>query len=162
MRISGISHPDVNNGLGFRVTIWVSGCVHHCKGCHNPETWDFNYGREFTDEDKQKVFELLDKPYIKGVTFSGGDPLCSYTDVFNLAKEIKEKYPTKDIWVYTGFSFEHIREHMSEILTYVDYIVDGRFIEEQKDVSLAFRGSKNQHIWKKEEGIFNVINLDKG
>jgi len=162
MRISGISHPDVNNGLGFRVTIWVSGCVHHCKGCHNPETWDFNYGREFTDEDKQKVFELLDKPYIKGVTFSGGDPLCSYTDVFNLAKEIKEKYPTKDIWVYTGFSFEHIREHMSEILTYVDYIVDGRFIEEQKDVSLAFRGSKNQHIWKKEEGIFSVINLDKG
>ena len=162
MRISGISHPDVNNGLGFRVTVWVSGCIHHCKGCHNPETWDFNGGREFTEEDKRKVFELLEKPYIKGVTFSGGDPLCSYNDVLGFAKEIKEKYPDKDIWVYTGFSFEHVREHMSEILTYVDYIVDGRFIEEERDVSLAFRGSKNQRIWKKEEGNFKVIDLDKG
>lgn len=162
MRISGISHPDVNNGLGFRVTVWVSGCIHHCKGCHNPETWDFNSGREFTEEDKKKIFELLEKPYIKGVTFSGGDPLCSYKDVLDFAREIKEKYPDKDIWVFTGFSFEHVREHMSEILTYVDYIVDGRFVEEERDVSLAFRGSKNQRIWKKEEGVFKVINLDKG
>lgn len=162
MKISGISHPDVNNGLGFRITVWVSGCIHHCKGCHNPETWDFNNGRDFTEEDKKKVFELLDKPYIKGVTFSGGDPLCSYKDVLGFAREIKEKYPDKDIWVFTGFSFEHVREHMSEILTYVDYIVDGRFVEEERDVSLAFRGSKNQRIWKKEEGIFKVINLDKG
>lgn len=162
MKISGISHPDVNNGLGCRVTIWVSGCIHHCKGCHNPETWDFNYGRDFTDDDKKNIFELLDEPYIKGVTFSGGDPLCSYTDVLKLSKEIKEKYPNKDIWVFTGFSFEYVKEHLSDILDYVDYIVDGEFKIEERDVSLAFRGSKNQRIWKKEEGEFKVINLDKG
>ena len=161
MKISGISHPDVNNGLGFRVTIWVSGCIHHCKGCHNPETWDFNHGRDFTDEDEKKVFELLDKPYIKGVTLSGGDPLCSYADVLKLAKKIKEKYPEKDIWVFTGFSFEYVLEHFSEILDYVDYIVDGKFVIDERDVSLAFRGSKNQRIWKKEEKEFKVINLDK-
>jgi anaerobic ribonucleoside-triphosphate reductase activating protein len=163
MNIVDITHPDVNNGLGCRITVWVSGCVHHCKGCHNPETWDFKYGRAFTDDDKKKIFEVLYKPYIKGITFSGGDPLCSYTDVLSLAREIKEKYPDKDIWVYTGFSFEYVREHMSEILDYVDYIVDGKFKIEERDVSLAFRGSKNQRIWKKEEeGTFNVIDLDKG
>lgn len=162
MKISGISHPDVNNGLGLRVTIWVSGCIHHCKGCHNPETWDFNYGRDFTDDDKKKIFELLDNPYMKGVTFSGGDPLCSYTDVLKLSKEIKEKYPNKDIWVYTGFKFEYVAEQMSEILDYVDYIVDGEFKIEERDVSLAFRGSKNQRIWKKKEGKFKVIDLEKG
>ena len=162
MNIVDITHPDVNNGLGCRITVWVSGCVHHCKGCHNPETWDFKYGREFTDDDKKKIFEILEKPYIKGITFSGGDPLCSYTDVLSLVKEIKEKYPDKDIWVYTGFSFEYVREHMSEILDYVDYMVDGKFKIEERDVSLAFRGSKNQRIWKKEEGTFKVIDLDKG
>lgn len=162
MNIVDITHPDVNNGLGCRITVWVSGCVHHCKGCHNPETWDFKYGREFTDDDKKKIFEVLEKPYIKGITFSGGDPLCSYTDVLSLAREIKEKYPGKDIWVYTGFSFEYVREHMSEILDYVDYMVDGKFNIEERDVGLAFRGSKNQRIWKKEEGTFNVIDLDKG
>ena len=162
MNIVDITHPDVNNGLGCRITVWVSGCVHHCKGCHNPETWDFKYGREFTDDDKKKIFEVLDKPYIKGITFSGGDPLCSYTDVLSLAREIKKKYSDKDIWVYTGFSFEYVREHMSEILDYVDYMVDGKFKIEERDVSLAFRGSKNQRIWKKEEGTFKVIDLDKG
>jgi anaerobic ribonucleoside-triphosphate reductase activating protein len=162
MKISGITHPDVNNGLGFRVTVWVSGCIHHCKGCHNPETWDFNHGRDFTDDDKEKIFELLEKSYIKGVTFSGGDPLCSYTDVLKLSKEIKEKYPNKDIWVFTGFKFEEVAEQMSEILDYVDYIVDGKFKIKKRDVSLAFRGSTNQRIWKKEEGEFKVIDLDKG
>ena len=88
--------------------------------------------------------------------------MCSYTDVLSLAKELKEKYPAKDIWVFTGFSFEYVMEHFSEILKYVDYIVDGKFIVEERDVSLAFRGSKNQRIWKKEEEEFKVINLDKG
>ena len=161
MKVNKITYPDLNNGIGFRITIWVSGCVHHCKGCHNPETWDFNSGREFTDDDKQKIFELLTIPYLKGVTFSGGDPLCSYEDVLSLAKELKEKYPEKDIWLYTGFTLEYVQEHMSEILDYLDYVVDGKFIEEEKDVSLAFRGSKNQRIWKKEEGEFKVIDLDK-
>lgn len=160
MKIQSITHPDVNNGLGFRVTIWVSGCVHHCKGCHNPETWDFNSGRDFTDDDKEKIFSLLEKPYIKGVTFSGGDPLCSYKDVLSLARELKEKYPNKDIWIFTGFEFKFVEEHFGEILNYVDYMVDGKFVEEERDISLAFRGSKNQNIWKKnEEGKFEIINL---
>jgi anaerobic ribonucleoside-triphosphate reductase activating protein len=160
MKIQSITHPDVNNGLGFRVTIWVSGCVHHCKGCHNPETWDFNGGRDFTDDDKDKIFSLLEKPYIKGVTFSGGDPLCSYKDVLSLARELKEKYPNKDIWIFTGFEFKFVEEHFGEILNYVDYMVDGKFVEEERDISLAFRGSKNQNIWKKnEEGEFEIINL---
>ena len=160
MKIQSITHPDVNNGLGFRVTIWVSGCVHHCKGCHNPETWDFNSGRDFTDDDKEKIFSLLEKPYIKGVTFSGGDPLCSYKDVLSLARELKEKYPNKDIWIFTGFEFKFVEEHFGEILNYVDYMVDGKFVEEERDISLAFRGSKNQNIWKKnEEGKFEIVNL---
>ena len=105
---------------------------------------------------------MLEKSYIKGVTFSGGDPLCSYTDVLKLSKEIKEKYPNKDIWVFTGFKFEEVAEQMSEILDYVDYIVDGKFKIKKRDVSLAFRGSTNQRIWKKEEGEFKIIDLDKG
>jgi anaerobic ribonucleoside-triphosphate reductase activating protein len=151
MRIHNISYPDANNGLGFRVTLWVSGCVHHCKGCQNQETWDFNSGREFTDEDKNKIFDILSLPYIKGITFSGGDPLCSYNDVLSLMKEIKNKFPEKDIWVYTGYTIEFIKEHFDEMLNYVNFIVDGKFIEEQKDVSLPFRGSKNQRIWEKAE-----------
>ena len=161
MRVNKITYPELSNGIGFRITVWVSGCVHHCKGCHNPETWDFNGGREFTDADKEEIFKLLTIPYLKGVTFSGGDPLCSYEDVLSFAKELKEKFPDKDIWVYTGFKFEYVAEHMSEILDYVDYIVDGKFEEEERDVSLAFRGSKNQRIWKKEEEGFKVIDLDK-
>ncbi len=151
MRIHSITYPDANNGLGFRVTLWVSGCVHHCKGCQNQETWDFNSGREFTDEDKNKIFDILSLPYIKGITFSGGDPLCSYNDVLSLMKEIKNKFSEKDIWVYTGYTIEFIKEHFGEMLNYVNFIVDGKFIEEQKDVSLPFRGSKNQRIWEKAE-----------
>ena len=154
MNIGGITHPDVNNGLGCRITIWISGCIHHCKGCHNKETWDFDYGREFTDGDKEKVFEILEKPYIKGITFSGGDPLCSYKDVLKLAIEIKQKFPNKDIWLYSGFTFDYIKEHFGEILNYVDVIVDGEFIEELRDVSLKFRGSSNQNIWKKVNNEF--------
>ena len=155
MRIHGITYPDTNNGLGFRVTLWVSGCIHHCHGCHNQETWDFNSGREFTDEDKNKIFELLALPYIKGLTLSGGDPLCSYHDILILIKEIKDKFPNKDIWLFSGFTFEYIKQHFNEIINYVDVIVDGKFIEELKDLSLKFRGSSNQNIWiKQKDGNF--------
>ncbi len=154
MRIHNITYPDINNGLGCRVTLWVSGCVHHCKGCHNPETWDFNSGREFTDDDKKMIFEILEKPYIKGITLSGGDPLCSYNDILILIKEIKERFPNKDIWVFTGFTFDYINKHMEELLNYVDVIVDGKYMEELRDVSLKFRGSSNQNIWINKNGVF--------
>lgn len=154
MRIHGITYPDINNGLGCRVTLWVSGCIHHCKGCHNSETWDFNSGRAFTDEDKTKLFEILDKPYIKGLTLSGGDPLCSYNDILNLVKEVKEKFPTKDIWLFSGFTMDEIKNNYNEILQYIDVIVDGKYVKELKDTSLKFRGSSNQNIWVKNNNIF--------
>ncbi len=154
MRIHNITYPDINNGLGCRVTLWVSGCVHHCKGCHNPETWDFNGGREFTDDDKKMIFEILEKPYIKGITLSGGDPLCSYDNILILIKEIKEKFPNKDIWVFTGFTFDYVNKHMEELLNYVDVIVDGKYVEDLRDVSLKFRGSSNQNIWINKNGVF--------
>ena len=154
MRIHGITYPDINNGLGCRVTLWVSGCIHHCKGCHNSETWDFNSGRAFTDEDKTKLFEILDKPYIKGLTLSGGDPLCSYNDILNLVKEVKEKFPTKDIWLFSGFTMDEIKNNYKEILQYIYVIVDGKYVKELKDTSLKFRGSSNQNIWVKNNNIF--------
>ena len=154
MRIHKITYPDVNNGLGCRVTLWVSGCIHHCKGCQNKETWSFESGREFTDDDKREIFKVLSLPYIKGITFSGGDPLCSYDDILSLAKEIKEKFPKKDIWLYTGYTFEYINENLKGILDYIDILVDGKFIEELKDVSLPFRGSSNQRIWEKVNNNF--------
>lgn len=151
MRSFGITYPDVNNGLGCRVTLWVAGCEHHCKGCHNKETWDFNGGREFTVIEKNKIFEILKKPYINGLTLSGGDPLCSYTDVLKLTMEVKKEFPKKDIWLFTGFTKKYIEENFNEILKYIDFIVDGKFIEELKDLSLPFRGSKNQKIWRKNK-----------
>ena len=157
MNIHGITYPDVNNGLGCRVTLWVSGCLHHCKGCHNKETWDFNSGRNFTNKDKEKLFELLSLPYIKGLTLSGGDPLCSYDDILKLIIETKNRFPNKDIWLYSGFTLEYIQTHFKAILGYIDVLVDGKFIEELKDTSLPFRGSSNQNIWKIENGNFIKI-----
>lgn len=154
MRIHDITSCDVNNGEGFRVTLWVAGCTHHCKGCQNPQTWDFNGGKPFGKEAHDYLFSELAKPYIQGITFSGGDPLCSPEDVTELAKEIKEKLPSKDIWLYTGFTIEQIQASpvLSKILPYVDVIVDGEYVEALRDVTLAFRGSRNQRIVRLENG----------
>lgn len=152
MNIENITYPDVNNGLGCRVTLWVSGCVHKCKGCHNYKTWDFNSGRMFGNDEKQKLFQILNLPYIKGLTLSGGDPLCSYEDILLLVKEVKTKYPSKDIWLYTGYTKEEIYSlGMKNIFQYIDVLVDGRFNIDELDRGIAFRGSRNQVIWKKDE-----------
>ena len=126
MNYCGISYPDVENGLGCRVTLFVSGCNHHCKGCHNPETWNFNFGEEFTDEIKEQIFDIVSKPYIKGLTLSGGDPLDSYDDVLKLVKEFRNRFnETKDIWLYTGYLIDDLIDlNKEEILNYVDVIVD--------------------------------------
>ncbi len=156
MRIFDITSCDVNNGDGFRVTLWVAGCTHHCKGCQNPETWDFQGGQPFRPEAHEYLFSELAKPYIQGITFSGGDPLCSPDEVAALAKEIKEKLPKKDIWVYTGYTIEQIEADpkLRQILPYADVIVDGEYVQALRDVTLAFRGSRNQRIlWLKDGKI---------
>lgn len=156
MRFHDITTCDVNNGDGFRVTLWVAGCTHHCKGCQNPETWDFKGGQPFGPEAHEYLFSELAKPYIQGITFSGGDPLCLPDEVTALAKEIKEKLPKKDIWVYTGYTIEQIEADpkLRQILPYADVIVDGEYVQALRDVTLAFRGSRNQRIlWLKDGKI---------
>ena len=162
MNISGISYPDVNNGLGCRVTLWVSGCSHHCKGCQNKETWDKKSGRVFSKEDKDKLFEILSKPYIKGLTLSGGDPLDSFDEVLQLVKEIRETFgSTKDIWLYTGYTLEQINNsEKKEILPYINYLVDVLFELDKRDITLKFRGSSNQIIWENKDGNFEKSELN--
>lgn len=152
MKFWSISYPDLNNGLGCRVTLWVAGCTHHCKGCQNAMTWSFKAGREFSVKDKDTLFSILSKPYIKGLTLSGGDPVDNYDDILKLVKEIKQKFPTKDIWLYTGYTLDEMKEMgHDELLSLVDILVDGEFKLAQRDITLKFRGSANQVIWEKND-----------
>ena len=146
MNYHNITHDDMLNGDGLRVVLWVAGCTHHCKNCQNPETWDINSGIPFDKEAKEEIFDELKKPYISGITFSGGDPLHPKhrKQVLELAKEIKEKFPTKTVWCYTGFLYEEVKD--IENLKYIDVLVDGEFKEELKDVNLPWVGSSNQRI----------------
>lgn len=148
MNFQKIESASLSNGEGWRVVLWVSGCSHHCPGCHNKCTWNPNSGRIFDEEAKKKLLEWLSKPYIKGLTLSGGDPLFETNRevLTQLCKEIKTIFPEKDIWLYTGYKFDEIKD--LKILKYVDTVVDGRFVQELRDVSLPFRGSSNQNIIK--------------
>ena len=144
MRYHDITKDDMLNGDGLRVVLWVSGCSHCCKECQNPITWDPNGGLLFDEKAKEEIFAELARDYISGITFSGGDPLYSgnRSDVLKLAREIKERFPGKTIWMYTGFVWETIAD--LEIMKYVDILVDGEFQVEQKDTGLYWRGSSNQ------------------
>ena len=135
------------NGDGLRVVLWVAGCNHCCKECQNPVTWDPNGGLPFDQAAKQELFDQLDKSYTSGITFSGGDPLYpgNRMEVTGLAKEIREKYPEKTIWLYTGDLFESFRDTLS-FLPLIDVIVDGPYVEALRDVNLRWRGSKNQRV----------------
>ena len=146
MNYHKIEKTSIANGEGIRVVLWVSGCSLYCRGCHNPETWKSDSGYLFNDVAKKELFGALDKPYIQGITFSGGHPLESVNinEVYCLCKEIKEKLPSKDIWLYTGYTFENISSH--PIMLYIDVLVDGKYIDEQRDLTLKFRGSKNQRL----------------
>ncbi len=146
MRYHNITKDDMLNGDGLRVVLWVSGCTHCCKDCHNPITWDPNGGLEFDESAKQEIFAELEKDYIHGITFSGGDPLHinNAYDVAELAKEIREKYPKKSIWLYTGGLWEDVKN--MKVVPYLDVLIDGEFEVEKKDVNLHWVGSSNQRV----------------
>ncbi len=146
MRYHNITKDDMLNGDGLRVVLWLAGCSHHCKGCQNPVTWDPEGGIPFDDQARWELEEQLGKDYIDGITFSGGDPLYegNREDVTRLAREIRRKYPDKSIWLYTGYRWEEIRD--LEIMKYIDVVVDGRFILEERDVTLEWKGSANQRV----------------
>lgn len=146
MRYHNITKDDMLNGDGLRVVLWVAGCNHCCKGCQNPITWDAAGGVYFDDEAKAEIFEQLDKSYISGITFSGGDPLhpANRAEIKALAMEIKEKYPNKTMWLYTGFTWEEIATY--PIMQYLDVVVEGPFILERRDVKLQWKGSDNQRV----------------
>ena len=146
MRYHNITKDDMLNGDGLRVVLWVAGCNHCCRECQNPVTWDPNGGLPFTEKEENEIFTELKKDYISGITFSGGDPLhpSNISAVTRLAKKIREKYPDKTIWLYTGSVWEEISHE--EIIRYLDVCVDGEFVVEQKDISLKWKGSSNQRV----------------
>lgn len=141
-----INKTDIANGTGVRVSLFVSGCRNHCKGCFQPETWNFNYGEKFDVNTVLDIDYALLPEYISGLTILGGDPLEpeNYPHVLSLCKFIKVRHPEKTIWLYTGYLYEVYA--YSELMEYIDVLVDGKFIEELKDISLKFRGSSNQRI----------------
>ncbi len=153
MRYHNITKDDMLNGDGLRVVLWLAGCAHCCKECHNPITWDPDGGLPFDDNARKEIFDQLDKPYISGITFSGGDPLHSANrlDVRSLMEEIKKKYPDKTIWMYTGDSWEDIMHY--PVMKYVDVLVDGEFKIDLKDTKLLWKGSSNQRVIDVQESL---------
>lgn len=151
-----IKKNDIANGLGVRVSLFVSGCRHHCKNCFNKDTWDFSYGKPFTKTDADAIIKALEPDYISGFSLLGGEPFEpeNQPELICLLKRIKSEYPDKDIWCYTGFLFDEEllgnsranTEHTREMLALIDVLVDGRFVEELKDITLKFRGSANQRV----------------
>ena len=176
MNYHNITYPDQNNGDGLRVVLWLSGCSHHCKGCQNPQTWDANSGVLFEESAKEEIFKELNKDYISGITLSGGDPLneANLDGVLGLVNQIRLLFPQKTIWLYTGYRVRGIQEGLfvltpnvitdkisdhkeiinrvnedvkrSDIIKQCDVLIDGRYIEEKRDITLKWRGSSNQRV----------------
>ncbi len=146
MRYNLIRKMDISNGPGVRVSIFMQGCAFHCKNCFNSETWDFNGGKEFTDETINKVLELCNKDYIKGLSILGGEPMhpTNIAGTTKLAKAFKEKYPNKTLWVWSGFIFEQLKD--KDVLKYVDVLIDGQYVDELHDPRLKWKGSSNQRV----------------
>lgn len=169
MKYASMRNLDISNGEGVGVSLFVQGCPFHCKNCFNSETWDFNGGKEWTEETKNKFMKLIDRPYIKRVSFLGGECLAEQNldEVLSLIKKIRISFPDKTIWLYTGFRWDDIMcsfaglqadhvvlsdkdikvwEKRREIISLCDVLVDGEYIDEQRDITLKWRGSKNQHV----------------
>ena len=156
MNYCEIKPTDIANGTGVRVSLFVSGCTHHCKGCFNAVTWDFNYGQPFTEQTQQSIIEMLKPHYIEGLTLLGGEPFepQNQVELLKLLKEVRKTYGnTKNIWCYSGYTYEELTKESRakiditfDMLSLIDVLVDGEFKLEQKDITLKFRGSKNQRI----------------
>ena len=146
MRYHNITKDDMLNGDGLRVVLWLAGCSHGCKGCQNPITWDPDGGVLFTEEEKKEIYDQLDKSYIEGITFSGGDPLhpLNRKEITSLAKEIKSSFPMKTIWLYTGYDYEEVED--LDVFNFVDVLVDGRFVDALKSEQKHWGGSTNQRV----------------
>ncbi|MCI5882940.1 MAG: anaerobic ribonucleoside-triphosphate reductase activating protein [Clostridiales bacterium] len=156
MNYADIKQYDVANGLGIRVSLFVSGCTHHCKNCFNKETWDFQYGNPFTEDEIHMILDYLKPSYVSGLSLLGGEPFEpeNQEGLLPLVRKVKEVYPEKDIWCYTGYlldedicgkMLDHVPE-TRELLSYIDILIDGPFVEERKNLKIRFRGSDNQRI----------------
>ncbi len=150
MNYHNITHDDMVNGDGIRVVLWVAGCEHKCQNCHNLISWDADGGIKFDEKAKEELFQALEKEYISGITFSGGDPLHpnNIGEILYLINIITKKYPSKNIWIYTGYTFEEINkdEYKKNIIENIDVLVDGRFDEKLLDNEYYWAGSKNQRV----------------
>lgn len=157
MHYATIKITDVANGPGIRVSLFVSGCTHGCRGCFNSEAWDFHYGREYTRETEEEILTALEPVYIRGLSVLGGEPMEPQNRgaVLELLQKVRERYPEKSIWCYTGYDYERdlLRWEaedpggaVSQLLELIDVLVDGEFVEEQRNLNLAFRGSENQRL----------------
>ncbi len=163
MNYADIKRIDVANGPGVRVSLFVSGCTHHCKECFNPETWDFSYGNIFDENAENEIIKYLEPDYIKGLTLLGGDPMekVNQEALIPLLEKVKKTYPDKSIWCYTGYDFEEdIKKNMlknwevtKKFMSYIDVLVDGEFKIDLKDLNLVFRGSSNQRIIMVKESL---------
>lgn len=162
MNIANIKKTDIADGIGVRVSLFVSGCTHHCKGCFNPETWDFAYGTPYTAETEQQIMAWLKPPYIRGLTLLGGEPFEpeNQRGLLPLLRRVRRELPDKDIWCYSGYTFEQLTgdscarsEVTDEMLSLLDVLVDGEYIDRQRNLMLRFRGSENQRILDVAESL---------
>lgn len=152
-----ITKNDIANGEGVRVVLWLSGCSHNCKGCHNPQTHSLKSGTLFDENTKNELFEALERPYVSGITFSGGDPLHenNVEDVLSLVNKIHLLLPEKTIWIYSGYEWNEIESHpiRREIVSKCNVLVDGRYEEDKRDITLRWRGSSNQRVIDVQQSI---------
>ena len=164
MYFGNIIKCDIEDGIGVRVSLFVSGCRHHCKGCFQPETWDFNYGEEFTDKTEAELLEALKPDYIDGLTLLGGEPFEPENQkvLYPFLKKLREYFPNKNVWCYSGYTFEELCGNAHPVtdvtvpmLELIDVLVDGEFVQELKNISLQFRGSSNQRILDVKESLKN-------
>ena len=171
MNYGNIKPVDVADGPGVRVSLFVSGCRHHCKGCFNVETWNFDYGKPYTKETEDEIIKALQPAFIEGFTVLGGEPFEpeNQVEVVKLLKRVRQTYPQKSIWCYTGYTYDTdlqkggkvYTDVTEEMLFYIDVLVDGEFMEEERDITLKFRGSRNQRLLKLSDGQVTGLWSDK-